>query len=129
MGYSFLLKVDDDRMLYNQQTVDIFKNKDPRELIYAGENMWTKKADERQLGHDGTFVGYFPGPSYALSWQLASQIVRTHREHSEEYLRYGSSSEDVDMGRWVQFEEQSGGKVNYLDVNISAGLADFVPRE
>eukprot|EP00747_Dinoflagellata_sp_TGD_P027815 gnl/TRDRNA2_/TRDRNA2_132840_c1_seq1.p1 gnl/TRDRNA2_/TRDRNA2_132840_c1~~gnl/TRDRNA2_/TRDRNA2_132840_c1_seq1.p1 ORF type:complete len:324 (-),score=46.63 gnl/TRDRNA2_/TRDRNA2_132840_c1_seq1:54-1025(-) len=111
--YGFLLKMDDDILLNIKRTVNFFEGLDPMTPIYAGEYLWSEENLWTQRGRDNKFFPYYSGHDYAVSWQLAKQIETKHRTHSEEYMLYGSSSEDVDMGHWVQFEAKKGTHIEF----------------
>lgn len=112
--YSFLMKIDDDMDMNIDETEKFVAEHSPDKFIYAGASNWATPAYESQKGPDGKFAPYFAGPCYMLSRGLAHQILEVHGAHTAEFIRYGSSSEDVDMGRWVQFEKKVGGKVSYI---------------
>jgi len=121
--YSFLLKIDDDQVLDVDATKRFVALHSPDELLYAGVTYWDHKEYDSQLGTRGDFVPYFGGPCYLLSWGLAHKIVEVHGAHTAAFMNYGSSSEDVDMGRWVQWESGLGGNVTYSKLfNGSRGL-------
>ena len=56
-------------------------------------------------GADGRHSEYMSGWVWAISRGLLRSIAQRHYARSVLYPAYGSSSEDVDLGRWVQ---QSG---------------------
>ena len=60
-------------------------------------------------GPDGTTAPFHSGPSYVLSSGLARSIFVRDRLHTTFFYAYGSSSEDANMGKWVQYAEQVRG--------------------
>ena len=66
-------------------------------------------------GADGRTVPYMSGNLYGMSIGLAAHIVHDDWPRSVLYLAYGSSSEDVDVGRWVDFvKEEHGIAVDFV---------------
>ena len=60
-------------------------------------------------GPDGTTAPFHSGPNYVLSSGLARSIFVRDRLHTTFFYAYGSSSEDANMGKWVQYAEQVRG--------------------
>ena len=60
-------------------------------------------------GPDGTTAPFHSGPSYVLSSGLARSIFVRDRLHTTFFYAYGSSSEDANVGKWVQYAEQARG--------------------
>lgn len=102
----FVVKLDDDQELFFEQLLPFLTIENARGYMYGGSFLWDRKLYDSQKGADGSFKKYFAGPGYVLSAPLARQIAQTHLSHSVAYDLYGSSSEDVDMGRWVAFEDK-----------------------
>ncbi|CAE7590824.1 GALT2 [Symbiodinium natans] len=116
-GYSFIVKVDDDQYFWPLQAWSFFRDRDPQTPLYAGNHLWESMVSDIQLGADGQFTPYFGGPCYALSLALASNIADENLPRSAAYEAYGSTSEDVDMGKWVNL---SGLKVDFVTVELSS---------
>lgn len=119
-GYSFIVKIDDDQHLDIDTLISTVESADLHDPLYAGPF-------HRQAGADDEFVPYFGCPCYMLSSVLANGIAREHLEHSVAYNTYGSTSEDVDMGRWVAYEDQFFSKagtraVEFRTVELSTTL-------
>jgi hypothetical protein len=114
-GYDFVMKLDDDMILNVDALERFLADKSASDLLYAGTMFWKSKSYDSQEGPDSDFVPYFGGPCYLLSNKLVLQIVK-HRTHVAEFVRYGSSSEDVDMGRWVHWEATLGHNVTYTQL-------------
>jgi len=104
-GYEFIVKMDDDRIADVPRMDQFFSSLSGSQLIYAGCLLLERgESMDIQVGADGTFTEYFTGPTYALSRTLANEIAGEEGlAHSVAYNAYGSSSEDVDMGKWVQW--------------------------
>jgi len=103
-GYEFIVKMDDDRIPDVPRMEQFFSSLSGSQLIYAGCMLYETADSAIQVGADGNFTEYFAGPTYALSRTLANKIAGEEGlAHSVAYNAYGSSSEDVDMGKWVQW--------------------------
>jgi len=116
--YNFYMKIDDDQVLNVNAAERLLSQHSSTELLYAGISIFSSLTSKLQLGPLGQvdFVSYFSGRCYMLSWALAHQIVEVHGGHTAGFLRYGQSSEDVDMGRWVQWESTLGHNVTVENV-------------
>lgn len=110
---SLIVKLDDDRSLNVELVKEMAASLKPGSLLYTGTNLWSTQAYTAQAGADGKFVQYFGGPAYALSYELASLILKDGN-YANEFMTYGSKSEDVDMGRWVHEQDKPPGTVEYL---------------
>lgn len=124
-NYSFVAKIDDDRLPNLPAILSLIRGANPASFLYSGFFLWDKQLYPNQVGSDGKFVPYFAGPSYLLSRGLAQRVAIKDETRSAEFMAYGSSSEDIDMGRWVaQAEELSGKKVRRETVPLSFPLCD-----
>lgn len=67
------------------------------------------------------------GPIYILSAGLARIIVDTDRVHTALFQRYGTSSEDANMGKWAKYaSEKHGLHVEYVaDHRIFCGSGNI----
>ncbi|XRB05697.1 hexosyltransferase [Pycnococcus provasolii] len=54
-------------------------------------------------GADGSVAPFMSGAVYGLSIGLAASIIRDVRIHTMSYLLYGTSSDDANMGKWVDY--------------------------
>jgi hypothetical protein len=83
---------------------------------YAGEHLWTTAAYKRQIGADGKFAPFFSGKVSFVSRRLLQWIV-TPPAWARNALSgiYGTSSDDANMGRWVQMAAREGNlTVSYI---------------
>lgn len=126
-GYDFVVKVDDDQHLNLDSVFQTIEGRNPKHPLYSGGFSWDRQDFDSQIGADGEFRRYYGGPCYLLSWSLVNNIAGEHFSHSIAYNLYGGTSEDVDMGRWVAFEdqllsEQGARQVEYHTVLLSKAL-------
>merc|ERR1712187_96944 len=134
-GYSFMVKVDDDQHLDIDAVERVLENRKPKSKedpktevqLYAGNYLWDKEAYKIQEGADGSFVKYFGGPCYMLSRDLAEHIADIDLSHSMAYNTYGSTSEDVNMGHWVAWDDARRKRdnkplVEYATIKLSKNL-------
>lgn len=98
----YIIKMDDDKCLDPDKLQKLLdKNHDP-EYGYFAIFLWNTKYYNSQLGVDKKFAKYMSGPLYGLTFPLARLITFDDSNYAAMYPMYGSSSEDVDMGRWVE---------------------------
>ncbi|CAE8649189.1 unnamed protein product [Polarella glacialis] len=122
-GWQWIMKIDDDQMPMMDTVLRLAKCTACSKYIYAGSYLWDKEIYASQKGPDGSFAKYFSGPGYMLSYALAKAVAATLETQSAEFLTYGSSSEDVDMGRWVAFAQaQLATNVEYKILRVSQAL-------
>jgi hypothetical protein len=125
--YDFLMKLDDDMILDIDAIERFLATQNASDFLYAGTYFWGSKSYKSQEGPDQDFVPYFAGPCYLLSCKLVRQIVDMHGAHAAEFIRYGSSSEDVDVGRWVQWEASLGNNVTYT--TLPSDVLAYKPKD
>jgi len=104
-GARFLIKNDDDvcplfETILPLANSSIYDN-DKEKMLYSGIYYWKGTEYKSMAGADGMAGPYWSGPLYLLSRNLAHHIVWTCNAYTYNYAAYGSSSEDVDMGKWV----------------------------
>jgi len=122
-GYRYIVKIDDDRDLHVSELMSFCSRMIQVDNVYAGDNLWKKKGYTSQLGADGKFVPYFGGPAYLLSHGLAAKILH-ETSNGASFLLTGSSSEDVDMGRWVKEAKHLGANVQFETFGLSEPIPD-----
>ena len=90
---------------------------------YVGWAQFRGTEYKEMEGPDGTVAPYMSGPCYALSAGLARTIFETDRTHTVLWQRYGTSSEDAMMGKWIQYAaEKHGIRVKFVaDEDIMCG--------
>ena len=69
---------------------------------YFGSYLFSGTEYKSQRGYDNMSAPYFSGYTYGLSHSVLKWLVTQLWDTSLLYELYGSSSEDVDVGRWVQ---------------------------
>jgi len=121
-GAEYVMKVDDDMQVdFNLTERTLARRGEHAKPLFAGVYLFSDAAYESQKGVDGNFTPYFSGWCYMLSHDLAREITSTSMAHSVAFPMYGSSSEDVDVGRWVKFEDEKlrnerKARVEYLTI-------------
>lgn len=100
-GAKYVVKMDDDKCLDPDHFRELIQRANDPEYGYYAIYSWDTKGYESQLGADHKFVKYMSGPLYALTFALARTITFDDMNYAALYPMYGSASEDVDMGRWV----------------------------
>ena len=104
-GYDYVVKVDDDYCVREARLLEHLTRPRKQAELYLGHYLWHGTEDARMTGADGQHSEYMSGWVWAISRGLLRSIAQRHYARSVLYPAYGSSSEDVDLGRWVQ---QSG---------------------
>lgn len=127
LGYKFVVKLDDDWLPNTRILAHRVKPINPKDLVFGGNYMWHTAKYTFQRGADKGFEPYFSGRSYFASWELAWRIAKANMSLSAEYHRYGCSSEDVDMGRWVSHENATHTKI--IHVEYTASMNDKEPPD
>jgi plasmid maintenance system killer protein len=118
--YRLIVKIDDDQLLDTKSLFEFVLNaSNPEGLVYAGNELFSSPRKTTQYGADHKFTRYFSGPSYLLSWKLAWQITKNNKDDGSAYLTYGSSSEDVDMGKWVASQERIDPSLTFTQFHLS----------
>ena len=106
LRYAFRKKVDvvvkiDEEICIN---LDKIPTEDP---LYFGGYMFSGTEYGTQKGYDNTTVPYFSGNTYGLSRSVLRWFGKLLWNTSLFYEMYGSSSEDVNVGRWVKMLNKS----------------------
>lgn len=117
--YGFIVKIDDDQALVADAAIAFADTHNATDSVYAGDWLFGEQTYDSQVGVDQQFQPYFSGPCYALSWRLGYLVTKARRDSAASYLRYGSSSEDVMMGRWVSFLRDQGEHVRFQETALT----------
>jgi len=99
---SYIAKVDDDICI----NVPVFKRltryESASDGIYMGFYKFNGKEYDSMKGADGTTASFMSGPIEILSRALAKIIFHDLSNYAALYSIYGTSSEDANLGKWVQ---------------------------
>lgn len=102
-GYQFIIKIDDDYLLQEGPFARLINLHRTTTLLYAGADLISyNQFPDIMSAPDGSFLPYFGGRMYLLSHALAHMVAVRDADHSASYFAYGTSSEDLCVGRWVQ---------------------------
>lgn len=94
----YIVKMDDNFCMDLKAFIKQVKQaRDPKYGYFANS------IQDEQSGADGKVVKYMSGPFYALTFALAKLITFSDINWVAMYPIYGSSSEAVDMGKWVKY--------------------------
>lgn len=122
-NFDFVAKVDDDMVPDLSTMLPLITGVDADTFLYSGRYLWSSMRYNSQLGANKDFAPYFGGPTYLLSHALAHQILVEDGQLTFQFLSYGSKSEDIDMGKWVQMAHTLSGKqVQYRQAHLSYEL-------
>lgn len=122
-GWQWILKIDDDTQPHLAEIYRFINGHNPSDSIYAGRYLIDKRPWQGQGGPDNHFRQYYEGPSYMLSYGLGYSLAIDNEGHAAEFLTYGSSDEDVDMGQWVAYVQEHGSKVEWSTFALSQRVA------
>lgn len=93
---------------------------DKRHYLYAGHMLLPGRQSK---GAEGKSRPFFSGWGYFLSRGLVSLIVEKDRSHSVLNGIYGTSADDVDMGKWVAFASHTHGiKADFLEKRMLTAI-------
>eukprot|EP00966_Prymnesium_polylepis_P263793 6094229-Prymnesium_polylepis.1 len=111
-GAHFIMKTDDDILINAIPVVKqlaAWPTEEGIELYGGGHNNneWQGNEYSQMKGADDSVAPYWNGGFYVLSASLARQIFDDDIAHTVLYMPYGSSSEDANMGKWMQHSERN----------------------
>lgn len=106
-GGDYIAKVDDDECLNIEEVHELIASRanNPNEL-YAGIYEFNGNEYDSMKGPNGEVSHYFSGPAYVLSRGVVEKIVVENNVHSTLYSIYGTSSEDTNVGKWIDYAMQ-----------------------
>jgi len=108
----FVVKVNDDEMVVVGELLKRLELRPPiAQPIYFGQ-VWTTNIMPEA---DGKRSWFFQG-CYGISGGLAHKISVVHRDHTAGFPMFGSTSADVNVAKWVNFEDNIRRKNNILPV-------------
>jgi len=100
--YDYIVKTDDEYCLNTTELDRLVDGHRGHELYFGVyEHSGTEYSSMR--GADGSVAPFMSGAVYGLSIGLAASIIRDDRIHTMSYLLYGTSSDDANMGKWVDY--------------------------
>lgn len=111
--YDYIVKTDDEYCLDTVTFDALLKREHQHE--YFGWYFW--KGDEYSImkGPNNIVAPFMSGAVFGLSADLASRIIMDDAAHTNTYLSYGTSSDDANVGKWVQYAAATHGlDVKYI---------------
>merc|ERR1712048_36582 len=69
--------------------------------LYMGYALVHDQHYDSQVGADGNFTPYFSGMCYGMTFDVAHEIIDEQSSDTVAYNTFGSTSEDLDMGKFV----------------------------
>eukprot|EP00397_Hematodinium_sp_SG-2012_P033582 GEMP01035900.1.p1 GENE.GEMP01035900.1~~GEMP01035900.1.p1 ORF type:complete len:398 (+),score=68.66 GEMP01035900.1:111-1304(+) len=103
-GAQLVVKVDDDQCVNPKPLLDVAASRiydAPNRMLYGGSYLWKGTEYDIMQGPHHEIATYFGGPTYVLSRKLVETILNDNA-FTNLHAMYGSSSEDTDVGKWVQ---------------------------
>ena len=115
---AYTVKVDDEfcaNVTFIHQLIKVHERDHPDSDLYFGYYQFKGTEYQSMKGPHGEYVSYMSGWCNGASYRLASYIVNEDWTHTVMKAHYGSSSEDVDMGHWVDYAmKRHNLKVNFV---------------
>ena len=111
-GYSYMMKIDVEYCVHVPAVLAAIREHErlhPGTELYLGDKAWHGTEYDSMKQKDGVRVPFGRGLTWGLSLGLAQLIAQADWIHSVLYLSYGSSSEDVDLARWVLYAVETHG--------------------
>ncbi|KAL9180754.1 hypothetical protein ACHAXT_011207 [Thalassiosira profunda] len=126
-GARVVLKIDDDQCPDMKTILEIARTTPPNVARYVGTYQWKGTEYTIMQGADGSINPYMSGPAYLLSNALARAVAIDDINHSVLFMKYGSSSEDVDMGKWFEYAKTTHPEFEFKMETISGLARDHQP--
>lgn len=102
-GARAVVKIDDDMCPDISKVLNIARKTPSNVARYVGIDLWKGTEYKSLQGADGSIAHYMSGPVYLLSAALAKAVAIDDINHSVLFMKYGTSSEDVNMGKWFEY--------------------------
>jgi len=109
-----ILKIDDDHCPNMTKVLSIASTTPRNVARYVGFYRWKGTEYTIMKGADGSIDPYMSGPGYLVSRALAQAVAVDDINHSVLYMPYGSSSEDVDMGKWFAHANRTHPELEFV---------------
>jgi len=113
-GAETILKIDDDQCPNMTKVLEVAISTPRNVARYVGGYRWEGTEYDSMKGADGSIDPYMSGPGYLLSRSLAHAVAVDDINHSVLYMPYGSSSEDVDMGKWFAHANRTHPELKFV---------------
>lgn len=121
-GVAAVLKIDDDMCPDMEKVLQIARHTPRHVARYVGQYQWRGTEYRSMQGADGSVDPYMSGPVYIVSGVLARAVAFDDWVHSVLYMPYGSSSEDVNMGKWFAHANRTHPELEFVRQTVR-GLA------
>uniref|UniRef100_A0A7S2PNY4 Hexosyltransferase n=1 Tax=Skeletonema marinoi TaxID=267567 RepID=A0A7S2PNY4_9STRA len=104
-GFDFILKTDDEYCVDIDVVKELIRERqgNSQDDIYMGIHRFNGDEYENMKGSDGTIAPFMSGWIIGLTRNLASTIVGEGWVHSMLVAPYGTSSDDANLGKWVDW--------------------------
>lgn len=100
----YVFKTDDEYCLDIARVLQILdKYKNSSKELYIGYYMFKGTEYESMKGPHGEIARFASGAALGISRGLVQNIVDTNWVHSSLYHIYGTSSDDANLGKWIQY--------------------------
>lgn len=101
-----VLKIDDDWCPDMRKVLGAAKKTKPGLARYVGQYLFKGTEYPSMKGRDGTIAPFMTGVGFMLSASLIRAIFFDDLVHSLLFAPYGTSSDDANVGKWVQYAKR-----------------------
>lgn len=99
----FVMKVRDDQFVALDRTLGALRQRFPMAPPAYFGKVWTQNDMDEA---DGRVSWFYHGDCYGVSGDLAHKIAVTHFTHTVGFPSYGTSRDDVNVAKWVEYESE-----------------------
>jgi len=126
-GVDFILKTDDEYCADIEVAKRLISvRQDSQDEIYMGISRFNGHEYEIMKGSDGTIAPFMSGWVFGVSRNLAKSIV-DNRLHSMMIASYGTSSDDANLGKWVDWSIRNHNIT--VDYVVDSSLRINIPED
>jgi len=98
----FVMKANDDQQVSVKIALATLQRRSPIHAPTYFGKVWTNNTMQAA---DGKQSWFFSKHCYGISGDLAREISVTHNQHTVGFPVYGTSSDDVNVAKWVTYED------------------------
>ena len=103
-GVDYVLKTDDEYCINITEVKRLVAERSNKtDELYLGVNRFSGKEYNSMKGHNGTVAPFMSGVVFGLSRKLAKVIAEDGWVHNILVAPYGTSSDDANLGKWVDW--------------------------
>ena len=127
-GARAVVKLDDDMCPDISKVLNIARKTPSNVARYVGIDLWKGTEYKSLQGADGSIAHYMSGPVYLLSAALAKAVAIDDINHSVLFMKYGTSSEDVNMGKWFEYAKTTHPELRFKRETVYGLATNHPPK-